>query len=162
MKKNYERLRLNSNFEQTVKNVDLLFNTRKKYYPDSALEIRVSGIDNDRNLDRNKFKEFWIKRSDHVTASYPEKRWNTYENEIHPNISDPCVFLWERMYIWFDGKVNPCDSDYKSYLSYGNFKDGSIKEIWNNNIIQKLRNDHLKEKRKKIVPCERCGVEFNK
>ena len=66
------------------------------------------------------------------------------------------------MYIWFDGKVNPCDSDYKSYLSYGNFKDGSIKKIWNNNIIQKLRNDHLKEKRRKIVPCDRCGVEFNK
>jgi len=162
IKKNYERLRLNSNFEQTVKNVDLLFNTRKKYYPNSIIEIRVSGIDSERNLDRDKFKEFWIKRSDHVTAGYAEKRWNTYENEIHPNINGPCVFLWERMYIWFDGKVNPCDSDYKSYLSYGNFKDGSIKEIWNNNIIQKLRNDHLKEKRKKIVPCERCGVEFNK
>ena len=55
-----------------------------------------------------------------------------------------------------------CDLDYKSYLSYGNFKNNGIKEIWNNKTISKLRNDHLEEKRKNIVPCDRCGLEFNK
>ena len=126
------------------------------------IEIRISGIDNEKKLDREKFKEFWIKRSDHVTASFPEERWNTYKNKKTPKANDPCVYLWERMYIWFDGKVNPCDLDYKSYLSYGNFKNNGIKEIWNNKTISKLRNDHLEEKRKNIVPCDRCGLEFNK
>ena len=50
IKKDYERLRLNSNFEEVVKNVDLLFNIRKKYYPDSCTEIRISGIDNEKKL----------------------------------------------------------------------------------------------------------------
>jgi radical SAM protein with 4Fe4S-binding SPASM domain len=162
IKKDYERLRLNSNFEKTVENVDRLFNIRKKYYPKSIIEIRISGIDNEKKLNREKFKEFWIKRSDHVTASFPEERWNTYKNKKTPKANDPCVYLWERMYIWFDGKVNPCDLDYKSYLSYGNFKNNGIKEIWNNKTISQLRNDHLKEKRKNIVPCDRCGLEFNK
>ena len=31
------------------------------------------------------------------------------------------------MYVWFDGKVNPCDNDYKSYLSFGNAKDFNLK-----------------------------------
>ena len=44
------------------------------------------------------------------------------------------------MYIWFDGKVNPCDADYKSYLSYGNVKEESIKKIWNNRKINELRS----------------------
>ena len=48
------------------------------------------------------------------------------------------------MYIWFDGKVNPCDADYKSLLSFGNVNQNSIKEIWSNNSIAKLRQDHLK------------------
>ena len=135
LKKNYERLRLGSNFEKTVKNVDMLFNIRKNYYPDSITEIRISGIDNERNLDRKKFKEFWIRRCDHVTAGYPLERWNTYANKTHPNINDPCENLWDRMYIWFDGKVNPCDADYKSNLSYGNFNNESIKKIWNDKII---------------------------
>ena len=160
IKKDYERLRLNSNFEEVVKNVDRLINIRKKYYPTSHTEIRVSGIDNEKNLDRDKFKEFWIQRSDHVTASYPLERWNTYENEIHPSIKDPCENLWDRMYIWYDGKVNPCDADYKSYLSYGNYKNKSITEIWNGKIITELRKNHLKEKRNSITPCDRCGVTF--
>ena len=61
IKEDYERLRLGSNFEKVVKNVDMLFSIRKKHYPDSFTEIRISGIDNERDLDRKKFKDFWIK-----------------------------------------------------------------------------------------------------
>ena len=64
------------------------------------------------------------------------------------------------MYIWFDGKVNPCDADYKSYLSYGNFQDKTIKEIWNGEKIKKLREEHLENKRNKVNPCNKCGVTF--
>ena len=160
IKEDYERLRLGSNFEKVVKNVDMLFNIRKEYYPESLTEIRISGIDNDKNLDREKFKEFWIKRCDHVTAMFPFERWNTYENDILPEIKDPCENLWDRMYVWFDGKVNPCDSDYKSYLSYGNAKEYSLKELWNNKIISNTRNQHLNKDRTKLNPCDRCGVTF--
>ncbi len=160
IKEDYERLRLGSNFEKIVKNVDMLFNIRKKFYPDSLTEIRISGIDNEKNLDRNKFKTFWIKRCDHVTASFPLERWNTYENTTLPEITDSCENLWDRMYVWFDGKVNPCDADYKSYLSYGNAKEYSLKELWNNKIISKTREEHQGKNRNKINPCDRCGVTF--
>jgi len=160
IKEDYERLRLGSNFEKVVKNVDMLFNIRKEFYPDSFTEIRISGIDNEKNLDRKKFKNFWIKRCDHVTAGFPLERWNTYENEILPNIKDPCENLWDRMYVWFDGKVNPCDADYKSYLSYGSAKEYNLKELWNNKAISKIREQHTKKNRNEINPCDRCGVTF--
>ena len=160
IKEDYERLRLGSNFEKVVKNVDMLFNIRKEFYPDSFTEIRISGIDNERNLDREKFKNFWIKRCDHVTASFPLERWNTYENEVLPNIKDPCENLWDRMYVWFDGKVNPCDADYKSYLSYGSAKEYDLKKLWNNKVISKTREQHTKKNRNEINPCDRCGVTF--
>ena len=160
IKEDYERLRLGSNFEKVVKNVDLLFNIRKKFYSDSLTEIRISGVDNERNLNREKFKDFWIKRCDHVSAGYPLERWNTYENKIDNNIKDPCENLWDRMYVWFDGKVNPCDADYKSYLSYGSAKEYNLKELWNSKIISKIRDQHLNNDRTKINPCDRCGVTF--
>ena len=160
IKKNYERLRLGSNFEKVVENVDRLYEIRKKFYPDSITEIRISGIDNERNLDRKKFKNFWIKRSDHVTASYPLERWDTYNNKPHDKITDACENLWDRMYVWFDGKINPCDADYKSYLNYGDAKKNNLKKIWNDKIIEKTRRMHLVKERNKIVPCDRCGVTF--
>ena len=158
-KEEYERLRKNSNFEKIIKNVDLLFEIRKQYI-NNITEIRVSGIDNEKDLNRDKFRSFWIKRSDHVTASYPLERWNTYQNDRHLHIKDPCENLWDRMYIWFDGSVNPCDADYKSFLSFGNAKNSSIKEIWNNEIIKKLRNKHLNNNRCDVNPCDRCGATF--
>ena len=81
-------------------------------------------------------------------------------NEILPEIKDPCQFLWDRMYVWFDGKVNPCDNDYKSYLSFGNAKDFNLKELWNNKLISNLRDKHIEENRNKINPCDRCGTTF--
>ena len=160
LKKDYEELRLNSDFEKIVKNVDNLFSIREKNYPNSKSEIRVSGVDARKNLDREKFREFWIKRSDHVSAGMPVERWNTYENDLHPELNKPCELLWNRMYIWFDGKANPCDSDYKSYLSYGNATDDSIKKIWKSKIHE-IRNNHLNNKRNEVNPCNRCGADFD-
>ena len=37
-----------------------------------------------------------------------------------------CSHLWERLYVWHDGVINPCDEDYKSYLTPGNFNQISI------------------------------------
>ena len=65
------------------------------------------------------------------------------------------------MYVWFDGKVNPCDADYKSYLSFGSAKEYNIKELWNSKIIANMRSIHLKNNRDKLNPCDRCGVSFS-
>lgn len=159
-KEDFERLRLNSKFEKIVSNVDMLFSIRKKFYPDAPTEIRISGVDNDKNLDRKKFEKFWSSRSDHVSAGYPLERWNTYENSIHEEIRDPCENLWDRMYVWFDGKVNPCDADYKSYLSYGNVSNSKILDVWHDEKIKKIREDHLNNSRLKHNPCDRCGSTF--
>ena len=160
-KKEYERLRVNSNYEKILKNVDNLFKIRKDFYPNSITEIRVSGVNGDKDFNKTEYKKFWEKRADHVSSVIPMERWNTYENETHPDINDPCENLWDRMYVWFDGKVNPCDADYKSKLSYGDVVIDTIKSIWNNNTIRSCRNKHMNGGRNKILPCDRCGVTFS-
>ena len=158
-KKTFEELRKNSNFETIIKNVNMLFEIRKKF-KNSLTEIRVSGIDYYKSTNKNKFYDFWIKSSDEVTIGDALERWDTYNNKPHPDINDPCEKLWDRMYIWFDGKVNPCDADYKSYLSYGNVNEFSIKKLWNSKIIKNIRNKHLINQRNEIDPCNKCGQTF--
>ena len=158
-KKTFEELRKNSNFETIVKNVKLLFEIRKKF-KNPLTEIRVSGIDYYKSTNKNIFHDFWIKISDEVTIGDALERWDTYNNKIHPEINDPCQNLWDRMYVWFDGKVNPCDADYKSYLSYGNVNEFSIKKLWNSKIIKNIRNKHRTKQRREIDPCNKCGVTF--
>tara|TARA_B100001057_G_scaffold489080_1_gene574648 strand:- start:763 stop:1908 length:1146 start_codon:yes stop_codon:yes gene_type:complete len=159
-KKQFETLRKGSDFEKIVKNVEMLFEIRQKNFSDSKTEIRISGIDYYKNLDREKFNNFWSKISDNVSAGYAVERWDTYNNEPSKNINSSCSYLWDRMYVWFDGKCNPCDADYKSYLSYGNVKDSSIAEVWNSQELKDLRSKHLEGKRCQLNPCDRCGLEF--
>ena len=66
--------------------------------------------------------------------------------------------LWERMYVWYDGKINPCDFDYKSFLSVGNIKNNSLEEIWNSNEYNSLRKKHIEKKRSDCFPCDRCPL----
>jgi radical SAM protein with 4Fe4S-binding SPASM domain len=160
-KKTFEELRKFSNFEKIVNNVKMLYSIRKEFYKDCETEIRISGIDFYKNLDKKKFQEFWSPFSDNVSSSDAFERWDTYNNKKNEDVSSPCSYLWDRMYVWHDGKCNPCDADYKSYLSYGNVKENSIAQVWNSDELKKHRKTHLEKKRKNLIPCDRCGIEFN-
>ena len=80
---------------------------------------------------------------------------SSYDNEVN-DINDPCSELWLRMFIWQDGKVNPCDYDYKSKLSKWSILNQSIKNIWNSDEYNFLRYSHQNSLRCKIEPCKRC------
>ena len=41
-----------------------------------------------------------------MTLGKALERWDTYNNTIDEKTNDPCETLWDRMYVWFDGKVN--------------------------------------------------------
>lgn len=62
------------------------------------------------------------------------------------------------MFVWFDGKVNPCDSDYKSALAVGNINETSVPALWSSEHYQKLRGAHEAEMRNLVEPCKRCAV----
>ncbi len=160
-KKTFEELRKNSNFEKIVNNVKMLYGIRNEFYKDCETEIRISGVDFYKNLDKKKFEEFWSPISDNVSSSDAFERWDTYNNKKDENAKSPCSYLWDRMYVWHDGKCNPCDADYKSYLSYGNVSNLSIKEVWNGEALKKHREIHSAKKRMNLIPCDRCGIEFN-
>ena len=82
---------------------------------------------------------------------------NTYKQPAN-DITEPCSDLWRRMFIWWDGKINPCDVDYKSELSVGNIKNSRVEDLWNSNEYTNLRSKHIKKNRSKLSPCKGCTV----
>ena len=60
------------------------------------------------------------------------------------------------MFVWYDGKVNPCDYDYKSLLSKWNINENSIKEIWSSKEYSEYRNLQMNNKRNTLDPCKGC------
>ncbi len=156
-KETYERIRVNGHFEEVVKNVERFHEIRLKKYRSSKTVTRISGVKVDDAQDVGQMMSFWYDRVDQVTIKEAIPRWDTYNNP-QTLTNEPCSTLWDRMYVWQDGTVNPCDFDYKSNLKVGDANTTSLKDIWNGEAYQKLREDHLKKMRVKHMPCDRCPL----
>jgi len=154
----YENIRVHGSFKDVYRNITRFEEIRAKEYSNSQITTRVSGVKINEEQDEAAFQRFWEEICDEVGMKKSFERWNTYENPVHADHISPCHMLWERMYIWFDGKVNPCDSDYKNELVVGNVHEKSIKEIWNGKKLNYLRELHLKGERHRLYPCDRCGI----
>lgn len=156
-KETYESIRVGGKFDNVVKNIDLFNEIRKSEFPNSKTVTRISGVKVNDSQDINQMVEFWSERVDEVTIKPAIPRWDSYNNELTYRL-EPCELLWERLYVWYDGKINPCDFDYKSFLSVGNVENTSIKDAWLGKGYEKLREAHSLGKRDKVTPCDRCPL----
>lgn len=154
----YEKIRVRGNFETVLANVRRLCDIRDRQYSDSKVEIRISGVRISDEQNEKEFHDFWSEICDTVVLVRAQKRWNTYENDLHPDHAPPCSFLWDRFFVLFDGTFNMCDEDYKAYLSPGTARESTIREIWHGEALTRLRSRHLAGRRPDIVPCDRCGL----
>ena len=155
-KKDYESIRIQGVFETVLNNVKRFKEIKERFYPNSKCATRVSGVRVDKKQDPNAFKDFWKEYVEHVVIVEMENRWDTYNNPKEIAGTCACDYLWERMYVWYDGLCNPCDADYKSELCVGSAKEKSIREIWHGQKYTELRSMHSNGKRNMVFPCDRC------
>ena len=153
----YEKIRLRGKFDNVIENIKMFHRVRKQY-PSSLITTTASGVFFHEEQNIESFTKYFEEIVDNVVAVKIQNRWNTYINDLHPDLTSPCNYLWERMYVWFDGKCNPCDVDYKSMLQVGDITQNSISEIWHGRTYKKIREDHIEKKRSGWNPCDRCGV----
>ncbi len=150
----YEKYRHGAKFDNFIKNISRINDVRRSFGRTNTLYTRASGVGVDKTMQLEKYDEFYLDYFDESGTVTMSERWDTYNNKILATDTRPCGLPFERLYIWFDGVTNPCDADYKSYLSPGNIKDSSLSECWNR--MAKLREDMLSGDRQKHTPCDRC------
>ena len=153
-KESYEKIRIKGKFEKLISNIKLL-NNMKKNYPNSKTIIRVSGVKINQKQDIQKMKKIYGKFTDSVAFVNYLPWESSYENDEN-KIKEACSDLWKRMFVWYDGKMNPCDYDYKSILSKANYNELNIKNYWNSDHYNSIRNKHVNSERDKIIPCNSC------
>ena len=157
-KEEYEYLRKGAKFEEISTNIAAFWELRNSLqYSQLDVRVSISGVSTLPSQDEAEFSKYWSAYCDEAYLYPAEDRWDTYNNTLTPDLVDSCIYPWERLYIWHDGTVNPCDVDYKSKLSVGNVLDySSLSEIWK--MYDKLRDLHLSGRRSDAFPCDRCGV----
>lgn len=152
----YSQLRVNGDLERVMGNIRRFKEIKERDYPDSRIITRVSGVAYDRQRqDYDAIEAFWREFVDQV-AFVDYNPWeNAYDNEAN-GIEEACSDLWRRCFVWWDGRVNPCDVDYRSFLSPGNADEASMSEIWTGPGYAHLRASHLERRRQELHPCRGC------
>ena len=153
----YSKLRVNGNLKEVLKNIENFQKIRIKHYSNNPIISRVSGVKFSKEQDFNSMKNLWSGLVDQV-AFVEYNPWENSYLKAENNIKIPCSDLWRRMFIWWDGKANPCDVDYKSTLTAGSYPSQKLNQIWQSTSYQNLRKKHLKQKRKSVKPCSSCAV----
>ena len=158
LKEEFELLRKGAVFEDVFNNIKRFWELRtSSEFTNHKIRVSISGVKTLESQDAAAFSNFWDSYCDDAYLNDAEERWDTYFNNCHPEITTSCVYPWERLYVWHDGTINPCDVDYKSMLSPGNISQfESISEAWNS--LHNLRVAHKSGNRSSYLPCDRCGV----
>ena len=152
----YSKLRVNGKLHKVLKNIEQFNQIKEKDYKNKKIITRVSGVKYSDEQDFKKMESFWKNLVNQV-AFVDYNPWeNIYVKEPN-NLKTPCSDLWRRMFIWWDGKINPCDTDYKSNLKIRDY-NGSISEAWKSEVYNNLRTAHLNQNRHNVKPCQSCNV----
>jgi radical SAM protein with 4Fe4S-binding SPASM domain len=153
----YSKLRVNGNLDRVHANIKRFHSIRERDYPNSRTITRVSGVKVPGADELENMKEFWGELVDQVAFVKYNPWENSYDKSIN-DISEPCSDLWRRMFVWWDGKINPCDVDFKSHLCVGNASSQDLGSLWQSEKYMVLRESHIAKKRSNCEPCNRCTL----
>jgi len=89
------------------------------------------------------------------------RRYHLDENHqwtLKSDRQNDCATLWRSLMVNADGTVIPCCYDYNTDLMLGHFPEQSIRQIWDGESMQKLRQK-IQTERLQLGPCKKCSVD---
>ncbi len=153
----YSKFRVNGKLSVILENIELFQKIRQTEYPNLPVITRVSGVKFSDEQDLDSMQKVWGGLVDQV-AFVQYNPWENVYSQPTNGLDKACSDLWRRMFVWWDGKANPCDVDYKSTLSQGSIKQFDLSELWQSSRYKELRADHINSKRESRKPCSACTV----
>ena len=162
-KKIYEKIRVNANFEDTVKKVKTFYKTRERLNSYKPV-IRISMVRMKENDHEAKnFENFWGSYSDEITyTDYRNQdgldKVDRYTKNRKENKSYACPALWQRLTINATGEVTACCRDAGKRLTLGKLDDSetNLTDVWNGKSLNDARKLHEEKKAYLIDACNGC------
>ncbi|MBI1911082.1 MAG: radical SAM protein [Deltaproteobacteria bacterium] len=152
-KKVYESYRVGADFDTVVKNIETLQKLKKARgveYPKVRVQmVRLPELEGEVEGYRN----FWAGRVEEVAfIDYQEM------SAKKKGIEYPwaCPQLWQRMAIFWNGIILPCNHDFDALNSLGNVTTVSIKKAWHSAELNNMRKIHRTGCAHRISACDGC------
>ncbi|MFC1644052.1 radical SAM/SPASM domain-containing protein [Candidatus Omnitrophota bacterium] len=152
----YEKHREGGDFGRVFRNLSRLRELRDRAGSETP-RIRVQTVLlKELEPDLGEYARFWSEIADEVCyIDYKEEEKAHLRGNIH-GVEWACHQLWQRMVIWWDGTILPCNEDDRGRLTVGNVASMSIEEAWNSGHLRLLREKHKGGGSGEMAPCDKC------
>ncbi|HBG47507.1 MAG TPA: hypothetical protein DDW94_11050 [Deltaproteobacteria bacterium] len=149
----YESYRVGAEFDTVVRNVEALQGLKKRLNV-SHPKVRVQTVllpELEGQVDG--YRAFWEGRADEVAfIDYQEMGFK------RKGVEYPwaCPQLWQRMAVFWDGTILPCNHDFEALNSLGNVNSTSIRRAWHSPELNRMREAHRAGLAHRIAACDGC------
>ncbi|MFZ0034629.1 MAG: radical SAM protein [Sedimentisphaerales bacterium] len=161
-KETYESIRVNADFDKTIGNIVRFLQIKKEMgakKPVTFIEL-IDFPDAAKKYDKAARRAFLARFKGLPLDKLHIKKFHNWAGDAgrapsHKAYS-PCTFLWHALIIFWDGSVLPCTQDFFGYYTLGNVRDSTIREIWNNDKMIRLREKILARDVDDLETCSQC------
>jgi radical SAM protein with 4Fe4S-binding SPASM domain len=149
----YEKYRVGAEYETVLSNIEKIQSLKKKLGAKHP-KIRIQTVMLPEIVAAfEQYKSFWSKIADEVGfLDYKEMK----EKKKGIRYSWACPQIWQRMAVWWDGTILPCNHDDDGLLALGNIREVSIKDLWQSASLKKIRDTHRNGSAHTISACNGC------
>lgn len=152
-KEDYEKYRVGAEFEIVLNNIVNLQKLKKQMgseYPRVRIQTVLLPEIRD-NLEN--YKNYWSAIADEVAYLDYKKMKEKKKNIEFPWV---CPQPWQRMAVFWDGTILPCNHDDDAKMTLGRVGDISIKQAWHSEKLNLLRQKHKDGLAHHIDACDGC------
>ncbi|BCB96322.1 radical SAM protein [Dissulfurispira thermophila] len=149
----YERHRHGAVYETVLLNIEKMQELKKRLGVEHP-KLRIQTVMLPEIADGfEEYKKFWADKVDEVAYLDYKVMKDKKKGIQYPWA---CPQLWQRMAIWWDGTILPCNHDDDGLLNLGNILDTTIKEAWHSEQLNAVRDAHKKGMAHEIAACDGC------
>ena len=152
----YEHYRVGGNFEKVKANIACLRELRTKKNSQTP-KIRIQSVRLPEVVaEQDNYVDYWRQYADEICfIDYKEEKDSSLRLS---GVEYPwsCHQIWQRMVVWWDGSIMPCNEDDRGQLTLGNIMNRSIKSAWDSVYHGLLREKHRMGKCHEIPVCNTC------
>ncbi len=145
----YAKIRVNGDLEVVKRNVINMIRMAKKH--SKTTKVVVSYIEQNENMgEAEDFERFWREQgADYVVIRRLHSGAGAIgiANTLQENTSNeprkPCLYPWERIVLNPTGHLAFCPQDWKHGSTLADYREVTIREVWQGEFYSKLRQAHL-------------------
>lgn len=160
----YASIRIGLDLDTVMENVDAFIKLRDKLNPSTRIRMRM--IRQQSNHDHwPEYEKFWAGKLGTNDRIYYNNinNWGGQLSGFNPvsmsyEPSLPCVALFSLMVIFADGQVPYCNVDFNNTRPTGDVNVSSIADLWQGEVINRRRENHLTDNKGHNPMCARCNA----